>query len=66
MVGKCIIWNRRKSLDVIDDTIKAEGLGHRLEIVGEAFAEAGKLATNVMKNPGRALEIGAEIGIQKS
>ena len=48
---------------VIDSTIEAEGFGHNFERTRKASAEAGKnLATNVMKKPGRTLEIGAQSG----
>ena len=47
---------------VSDNTIKAEGLGKFFKNLGIASAKAGKkLATNVLKNPGRALEIGANL-----
>ena len=45
------------SMRVCDSTIQEEGLGCFFKILGKFFAEAGKkLATNVSKNPGRALE----------
>ena len=47
---------------VSDNTIKAEGLGSFFKNLGKLSSKAGKkLATNVLKNPGRALEIGANI-----
>ena len=47
---------------VSDNTIKAEGLGSFFKNLGKISSKAGKkLATNVLKNPGRALEIGANI-----
>ena len=47
---------------VSDNTIQAEGLGDFFRILGKLSAKAGKkLATNVLKNPGRALEIGANV-----
>ena len=43
---------------VSDNTKQAEGLGSFFKKLGRISAEAGKkLATNVLKNPGRALEI---------
>ena len=46
-----------------DNTIQAEGLGKFPKTLGRNSAKAGqKLAADVMKNPGRALEIGAKIG----
>jgi len=63
LIGKCSICNRKKSMLVSDNTIKAEGLGKFFKNLGKASAKAGKkLATNVLNNPGRALEIGANIG----
>ena len=62
LVGKCMVCNRKKSLIVSDNTIKAEGLGSFFKNLGKISSKAGKkLATNVLKNPGRALEIGANI-----
>ena len=47
---------------VSDNTIKAEGLGSFFKNLGKLSAKAGKkLATNVLKNPGRALEIRAYV-----
>ena len=63
LIGKCSICNRKKSMLVSDNIIQAEGLGKFFKNLGKASAKAGKkLATNVLKNPGRALEIGANIG----
>ena len=62
LVGKCMVCNRKKSMIVSDNTIKAEGLGSFFKNLGKIASKAGKkLATNVLKNPGRALEIGANI-----
>ena len=62
LVGKCVICDRKKSMIVSDNTIQAEGLGSYFENLGKIFAKAGKkLATNVLKNPGRALEITSNI-----
>ena len=52
----------KKSMIVSDNTIKAEGLGNFFKNLGKVSANAGKkLATNIFKNPGRALEVGANI-----
>ena len=60
LIGYCSICNRKKSMTVSDNTIKAEGLSSFFENFGKLSDKAGKkLATNVLKNPGRALEIGA-------
>ena len=62
LIGFCSICNRKKSMTVSDNTIKAEGLGDFFKNLGKVSAKAGKkLAKNVLKNPGRALEIGANI-----
>ena len=62
LVGKCMVCNRKKSMIVSDNTIKAEGLGSFFKNLGKISSKAGKkLATNVLKNPGRVLEIGANI-----
>ena len=62
LVGKCMVCNRKKSMIVSDNTRKAEGLGSFFKNLGKISSKAGKkLATNVLKNPGRALEIGANI-----
>ena len=62
LIGFCSICKRKKSMTVSDNTIKAEGLGSFLKNLGKISAKAGKkLATNVLKNPGRALEITSNI-----
>ena len=62
LVGKCMVCNRKKSMIVSDNTIKAESLGSFFKNLGKISSKAGKnLATNVLKIPGRALEIGANI-----
>ena len=62
LIGFCSICNRKKSMTVSDNTIKAEGLSSFFKNLGKISAKAGKkLATNVLKNPGRALEIGANV-----
>ena len=61
-VGKCVMCDRKKSMIVSDNTIQAEGLGSFFKNLGKTSAKAGrKLATNVLKNPGRALEITSNI-----
>ena len=62
LVGKCMICDRKKSMIVSDSVIQAEGLGSFFKNLGKVSAKAGKkLAKNVLKNPGKALEIGANI-----
>ena len=49
-------------MTVCDNTILAEGLGSFHKKMGNISAKAGiKLATNALKNPGRFLEIGANV-----
>ena len=49
-------------MTVSDNTTKAEGLGSFFKNLGKISAKAGKkLANNVLKNPGRALEITSNI-----
>ena len=62
LIGYCSICNRKKSMTVSDNTIKAEGLGSFCKNLGKISAKAGKkLATNALKNPARFLEIGANV-----
>ena len=62
LIGYCSVCNRKKSMIVSDNTIKAEGLGSFFKNLGKISAKAGKkLASNVLKNPGRALEITSNI-----
>ena len=45
-------------MTVSDNTIQAERLGSFFENLGKSSAKASKhLATNLLKNPGRALEM---------
>ena len=62
LIGYCSVCNRKKSMIVTDNTIKAEGLSRFFKNLGKLSAKAGKkVATNVLKNPGRALEISANV-----
>ena len=62
LIGYCSVCNRKKSMTVSDNTIKAEGLGNFFENLGKISAKAGKkLAKNVIRNPGRALDLTAKI-----
>ena len=52
----------KKSLSVSDNTIKPEALGRFFKNLGKFSPKAGKkLATSVLKNLRRALEIGANV-----
>ena len=62
LVGQCMLCDRKKSMIVSDSVIQAESLGSFFKNLGKVSTKAGKkLAKNVLKNPGRALEIGANI-----
>ena len=62
LIGYCSICNRKKSMTVSDNTIKAEGLGSFFKNLGKISAKAGKkLAKSVLSNPGRALDLTAKI-----
>ena len=62
LLGYRSICNRKKSMTVSDNTIKAEGLGSFFKNLGKISAKAGKkLAENVLSNPGRALDLTAKI-----
>ena len=60
LTGYCSICNRKKSMTVSDNTIKAENFGDFFKISGKKGHNVSKkMAKNVIKNPRRALEIGA-------
>ena len=61
--GNCMICNRNKSLIVSERTINAEGLGDFFKHLGKASAKAAQnVGKKILNNPGRALEIAANIG----
>ena len=57
--GTCSSCKRNKSLIVSDQTIQAEGLGDSFRGIGKAAKSVGK---KILNNPGRALELAANIG----
>ena len=62
LIGYCSVCNRKKSMTVSDNTIKAEGLGSFFKNLGKISSKAGKkLAKNVISNPRRALDLTAKI-----
>ena len=62
LIGYCSIYNRKKSMTVSDNTMKAEGLSSFFKNLGKISSKAGKkLAKNVLSNPGRALDLTAKI-----
>ena len=62
LVGQCSLCKRKKATTVSNNTIQAEGLSSFFRNLGRMSAKAGKkLATNVLKSPGRALEVTSNI-----
>ena len=59
LAGTCSTRKRNKSLIVSDQTIQAEGLGDFFKHLGSAAKNVEK---KILNNPGRALEIAANIG----
>ena len=57
--GTCVTCKRNGSLIVSDQTINGEGLGNFFKHLVSAAKNVGK---KILKNPGRALEIAANIG----
>ena len=57
--GTCSTCKRNKSLIVSDQTINGEGLGYFFKHLGSAAKNVGK---KILNNPGRALEVAANIG----
>ena len=58
----CSICNGKESMTVSDNTIQAERLGSFFKNLRRQSAKANiKLATNVLKHPVRALDIGADV-----
>ena len=54
-------------MTVSDNTIQAEGLGSFFKILGKVSAKVEKkLTTNGLKNPGRSLEIAANVATAAS
>ena len=62
LIGYCSVCNRKKSMTLSDDTIKAEGLGDFSKNLGKKGLNVSKkMAKNVLNNPGRALDLTAKI-----
>ena len=57
--GTCTTCKRNKSLIVSDQTINREGLGNFFKHLGSAAKNVGK---KILNNPGRTLELAANIG----
>ena len=61
LIGNCSICNRKKSMTVSDDTIKAEGLGDFFKNLGKkGLNVSNKMMRNVLSNPVRALDLTAK------
>ena len=61
-VGKCMLCNRKKSMNVSDNVIQVEGLGDFFKNLEKVSSKAAKkLARNALKNPSRFLEIVANV-----
>ena len=62
LVGQCMICNRKKSMIVSDNVIKAEGLSDFFKNLGKKGLNVSKkMAKNVLSDPGRALDLTAKI-----
>ena len=62
LIDYCSICNRKKSMTVSDNTIKAEGFGDFFKNLGKKGLNVSKkMAKSVLKNPSRALDITANI-----
>ena len=62
LFGNCSFCNRKKSMTVSDDTIKAEGLVDFFKNLGKKGLNVSKkMARNVLSNPGRALDLTAKL-----
>ena len=59
--GNCSICNRKESMVVSDNTMKAEGLGDFFENIGKKrWNVSKKMAKNVLSSPTRALDLTAK------
>ena len=57
LIGFCSICNRKKAVTV-SDKVQSDDLDGFLKILRKVSARAGNIsATNVLKNPGRTLEV---------
>ena len=62
LVGQCSFCNRKKSMIVSNNTIEVEGLGDFFNFLGKKGLNVSKkMPKNVLENPGRALENGANV-----
>ena len=62
LIGYCSVCNRKKSMTVSDDTLKAEGLGDFFRNLGKKGLNVSKtMAKNALSNPGISLNLTAKI-----
>ena len=62
LCGRCSVCNRKKSMVVSDNVIRAEGFGDFFKNLGKKGLNVSKkMAKNVLSNPGRALDLTAKI-----
>ena len=62
LIGYCSICNRKRTMTVSDDTIKAESLSDFFKNLGKKGLNVSKkLAKNLLSNTGRALDLTAKI-----
>ena len=62
LISYCSICNRKKSMTVSDDTIKAEDLGDFFkDLVKKRLNVSKKMAKKVLSNPETALDLTAKI-----
>ena len=62
IVGQSSLCNKRAKMIVSDNTIEAGGLGDYFKLLGKSSVKLGKnVAKNTLKNPGRAVDITANV-----
>ena len=62
LIGYCSICNRKKSMTVSDNTIKAEGLADFFGNLGKKGLNVSKkISKTVINKPGRALDLTAKM-----
>ena len=62
LIGYCSVCNRKKSMTVSDDTLKAEGLGDSFQNIGKKGLNISKkMSKHVLSNPARASDLTAKI-----
>ena len=63
LIGHCSIWKRKKSMTVSDITLAVECLGDFFKNLRKKGSKQEKIwQENVLRNPGRAFEIGENVG----